>query len=149
MLQNGLSSALESLGGRDEPPEQPRAWLFQIVRRRLYDHLRKIHRQPAVTELIEAEQVPFRGGRRSVAAERWDGDPARAAQKQEFWTAFDQCLDAMPPLMRQAIVLREIDGEESETVCQMLDITRANLWTLIHRARLRLRKELGDYLKDP
>ena len=40
--------------------------------------------------------------------------------------------------MRQALTLRLIDDLSPEEVCATLDITPANLWTMLHRARVRL-----------
>jgi RNA polymerase sigma-70 factor (ECF subfamily) len=36
--------------------------------------------------------------------------------------------------------LREVDGIESREICAMLDISESNLWVMLHRARMALRR---------
>ena len=40
--------------------------------------------------------------------------------------------------MAEAFTLRTIDEEKADEVCRELAISSANLWVLLHRARLRL-----------
>jgi len=44
--------------------------------------------------------------------------------------------------MALAFTLREIDGLSSEEVCDVLNISRCNLWSLLHHARMKLRNSL-------
>jgi DNA-directed RNA polymerase specialized sigma24 family protein len=39
-------------------------------------------------------------------------------------------------------MMREMDGVPSKEVCQMLNISEANLWVMLHRARMALREDL-------
>ena len=36
--------------------------------------------------------------------------------------------------------LREVDGLGSEEICEMFGVTTNNLWVMLHRARLHLRR---------
>ena len=54
----------------------------------------------------------------------------------------------MPEAMRLSFMLREIDGLSSKTVCEVLGLTPTNLWTLVHRAKLRLRADLVGRFGD-
>ncbi|MDC4223937.1 MAG: hypothetical protein MPW15_06835 [Candidatus Manganitrophus sp.] len=42
--------------------------------------------------------------------------------------------------MAHVFSLREIDGVGSEQVCEALNISASNLWVLMHRARMQLRR---------
>jgi len=38
--------------------------------------------------------------------------------------------------------MREMDSVPSKEVCEMLNISEANLWVMLHRARMALREDL-------
>jgi RNA polymerase sigma-70 factor (ECF subfamily) len=61
-------------------------------------------------------------------------------EKGEFWEAFNGCVGALPEKMGQAFVMRVVDEEDAEAVCQVLGVTATNLWMLLSRARGRLRQ---------
>ena len=39
-------------------------------------------------------------------------------------------------------MLREMDGMPGREVCETLNISEANLWVMLHRARMALRQDL-------
>lgn len=45
----------------------------------------------------------------------------------------------MPASAASALALRELSGLGSDEECKKLGVTPTNLWSLLHRARLRLR----------
>ena len=51
-------------------------------------------------------------------------------------------LNRLPPRVAQVFIMREMDGVPSKEVCQMLNISEANLWVMLHRARMALREDL-------
>ena len=56
-------------------------------------------------------------------------------------------VDALPPMQREVIVLRDVAGMDSEEVCGMLGITAENQRVRLHRARTAVRKVLEEYLR--
>ena len=56
----------------------------------------------------------------------------------EFWPIFRQCLEGLPPRQADVFALREMDDLSTEVICKELSISPSNLWTQLHRARLRL-----------
>jgi len=42
----------------------------------------------------------------------------------------------------QVFIMREMDDIPSKEVCEMLNISEANLWVMLHRARMALRQDL-------
>ena len=145
LVQDTLLAAQSRLAG-GPPPDNPRAWLFAMLRNKCVDHIRRASTDAAAKEqLRHLLQTATPGYRRGVMTNKpaaWDADPQATLERKEFWTAFDRCVDAMPLLMRQAFVLREIDGAGTDEVCGLLGISKSNLWVLVHRARLRLREDL-------
>jgi RNA polymerase sigma-70 factor (ECF subfamily) len=119
-----------------------RTWLLAILKRRIVDHYRQWARRvaQAADECAASFNEPFTSaGSWQRAPSDWGVDPVRAMERREFQEVLHRCLAALPPRMQAAMVLRELEGLPSEEVCQILGVSPTNLWTLLHRARLRLR----------
>jgi RNA polymerase sigma-70 factor (ECF subfamily) len=54
-------------------------------------------------------------------------------------------IDRLPAVQRQVITLRDVEGLESDEVCDLLDITPGNQRVLLHRARAAVRGALEEY----
>jgi len=50
------------------------------------------------------------------------------------------CLSRLPLKVAQSFVMREIDGVSSEEICKDLGVTPNNVWVMLHRARMALRR---------
>lgn len=115
-------------------------WLIGILRHKIADHYRQMARFNGDEESDEKVAGRFnKRGHWSPKPASWQGDPAELAENQEFWETLQHCLSALPGPLAHAFILREMEEQDSQAVCQTLDIAPANLWTRLHRARLRLR----------
>lgn len=147
VVQEVFIAAAERLE-TEAPPEHPRAWLFAMLRNKCIDVIRRQSTEAAVKKELERGGVPgFKGGVFASKPAEWSADPSAILERKEFWDRFDSAVDAMPLKMRQAFVLRELDGASTDEVCRLLGITTSNLWVLIHRARAHLREALGPMWK--
>ena len=54
------------------------------------------------------------------------------------------CLSHLPPGQADVFVLSVMEEMDSDEICRELEITSANLWTRLHRARLGLAKCVGS-----
>jgi RNA polymerase sigma-70 factor (ECF subfamily) len=79
-----------------------------------------------------------RTGHWNTAPGRWGANPIELLERREFWEVFHRCLRSLPERLREVLSLRLLDEVPAAEVCQVLAISAANLWTLLHRARLRL-----------
>ena len=61
-------------------------------------------------------------------------------RSREFWEVFSRCLAKLPQGIADAFYLRELDELTADEVQQTLEITPANLWKRLHRARVLLRE---------
>jgi len=52
----------------------------------------------------------------------------------------------MPPMQRQVITLRDVEGCSADEVCTLLDLSEANQRVLLHRARSKVCASLENYL---
>jgi len=49
-----------------------------------------------------------------------------------------ECLSHLPAKQRHVFEMRELNGDDSESICNAHDITATHLHVLMHRARLAL-----------
>jgi RNA polymerase sigma-70 factor (ECF subfamily) len=115
----------------------PLTWLVGILRRKILDRLRAAAREAAETDPKELEAWFDAGGHWRKSPRNW-GDPAAFAERADFWRVVRDCLAKLPPRMAEAFTLRTLEEERGDDVCRELAISSANLWVLMHRARLRL-----------
>ncbi len=78
------------------------------------------------------------------APAEWGDDngasPLRNVEEVEFQTVFSNCLTGLPERIADAFVMREVDGLTSAEICTVLTVSTNNYWTMMHRARLHLRR---------
>ncbi len=141
LVQETLLAALRSadrFGGR----ARERTWLTSILKNKLIDRFRRQGRLPALGEVGTADDwlngLYDGNGHWKAAPGRWGSDPAELLQRREFWDAFERCLAALPERLRGVLSQRLLDDVPAQEVCRKFGISAPNLWTLLHRARMRL-----------
>ncbi len=123
-----------------------RTWLVGILKHKIMDYFRKSAReQTNPVEDVAQSELPDQfdeGGhwRRGAAGPKEWADPSGALDRQQFWQALRVCLDRLPPRTASVFALREIDEVPSEDICSTMKISKTNLWVMLHRARMQLRR---------
>ena len=119
-------------------------WLVGILRHKIIDHIRKAGRQPmsgrGERAKSESELAFDQRGEWLVGPAEWRSDPSLQLETVEFWDVIAGCLSRLPQGLADAFTLRELDGLEADEVQSILDISPANLWKRLHRARFLLRR---------
>jgi RNA polymerase sigma-70 factor, ECF subfamily len=77
---------------------------------------------------------------------RWDELPAEHLEGRELLDAMKAAIEELPSRQRQVIVLRDIEGWDSEEVCRVLELSEANQRVLLHRARSKVRQALEHHM---
>src|SRR5258708_7715628 len=54
--------------------------------------------------------------------------------------SFHDCAGKLPKNISAAFCLREVDDIDSKEICRTLNISENNLWVMLHRARMALRR---------
>lgn len=122
-----------------------RTWLIGILKHKIMDMFRRDAREVAldepadIPEAGEADDNFAADGHWHARLADW-GDPARTLESAQFLAILQRCLDALPPRLARLFMLREVMEESTETLCKELAVTPTNLWTMLHRGRLGLRR---------
>lgn len=113
-------------------PDAVRGWMMKIVSRKSFDLIRS--RKPAADVDDEAvvAQLPVTDV----------DDPARLAVSADAMAGLRRALDALPPLQRQAWLLREVGGESYGEMAGHLGITTTAARGQLARARENLTREM-------
>lgn len=159
LVQETFLAAVKGLD-KFEGRSKERTWLTGILKFKVLDYYRKRSRDKEdmfseVANFYEREvdemfpnnnHWDFNG---TATPRAWDNAQVRNLDNQEFMAHFEVCSDKLPNRIREVFVLREIDGLSTEDICDKVGISRANLWTILHRARAALRKCLEENLFAP
>jgi RNA polymerase sigma-70 factor (ECF subfamily) len=123
VVQDALVRGLTYLGSFRG--ENPRAWLLRIVRGVAYDRLGARGRG---TEVALDEAIP-------------DGaaDPEAALAAAERHATLTQALAALPPELREVIVLRELEELSYREIAQIAGVPVGTVMSRLWRARQALR----------
>lgn len=145
-VQETLLAALQARD-RFSGQSAERSWLIGILKHKIIDYFRKRSRESSIDDAAEFEEemegVFDENGhwkRDETGPAEWNLDPGLLLERKEFWIALDRCLSKLPARMAHVFALREIDSVSGDEVCQALKLSASNLWVLMHRARMQLRK---------
>jgi len=122
----------KSLQGHDARP-----WFLGIVRNVCFTHLeeRKGRHEQAGLEEHELEALQMEAGHTSRG-------PDMAAQQQQSRVRMDAALRALPPKLREVIVLRELEGMAYEDIAKVSSIPVGTVMSRLSRARASLKELL-------
>jgi RNA polymerase sigma-70 factor (ECF subfamily) len=110
-------------------------WLYRIAVNEANRALEKRARRPAGVSIGAHElQLPA-----SPAHE-----PSRQAENSELRRALGQALAQLPPELRTAIVLRDVEGLSTQEAADIAGVSRAAFKSRLHQARLRVRAAIGN-----
>src|SRR5664279_4620997 len=127
-----------------------KSWLVGILKNKIFDHYRKASRETSFTDLDfyadeESDRFvadgPGKGGWiHELGPAEWSPNPGAGLDNEIFWKTFHDCAGNLPKNVSAVFCLREMDGVESKEICGLLNISESNLWVMLHRARMALRR---------
>ena len=77
----------------------------------------------------------------------WREIPLEALERKELREALRSAVAELPGIYRQVFILRDVEGLNIEETAQALGINRGSVKVRLHRARMKLQKRLGPFLK--
>ncbi|MDX1953144.1 MAG: sigma-70 family RNA polymerase sigma factor [Verrucomicrobiota bacterium] len=148
VVQETFLAALK--GGKNfQGRSAEKSWLVGILKNKIFDHYRKTARETAFTDLEfykEEESDRFvpdgmfkDAWIHEAGPQEWDS-PGASLDNEMFWRTYRDCTNKLPKNIATVFTLREVDGIESKEICAILNISENNLWVMLHRARMALRR---------
>ena len=144
-IQETFLAALQSQKGFQGLASE-KTWLISILKRKIYDHFRRIGRDRQIKMSFPIEHLRndvFDSGRIPAVRSRiWFSDPSMVFEQKEFLEIIKHALSELPDRTAQAFILREVVELSSQEICKFMDISIYNLYVMVHRARKHLRDNL-------
>ena len=136
---------LAALKARENFKQQSAAktWLTAILKHKIVDCIRKRQRE----RIIDNEEALDRNleayfnqdGNWKIPPRKWEDNPVAHYEQKEFLDILFKCLSVLPKRMARIFMLREMEGLPTEEICQVMQVTATNCWTILYRARTALR----------
>ena len=139
--------ALPSFEGRSSI----KTWIFTIVSNEAKTRLRKESRLVRINEMEEVIPAYLNGerfnndGSWSSPPPLWDIEsPEKILENEQLRQCIEKTIELLPDVQK-SVLLRDIEQQSLEEICNILDISNSNVRVLLHRARVRLMQIIDQY----
>ena len=137
VMQDALLSAFRAFP-KFQGKSSITTWLYRItVNAALMKHRKEKNAKYLTETGVEDMDVP-----------NWADNPEKAALDSELRDAIQDGLSQLPPDLRMAVILRDVQGLSGAEAAEALNAPLATLKTRLHRGRILLRKHLEMYTKS-
>lgn len=146
VVQDTLVAALQS-HARFAGGSSVRTWLTGILKHKIMDQFRHEARASPLeaperlsseNQDVDDELFDANGSWRENVSD-W-GNPEDALERSQLRAILQHCLSALPERLSRLFMLSEVMEESTETICQEMDVSPTNVWTMLYRARMGLRQ---------
>ena len=119
-------------------------WLYRVATSACLKKKRRSKFAPD-RELSLDEFLPADESAMSMDLPRWASQPLEQVLDEELGEVIQQALLDLPEKYRLVVVLRDVEGFNTQETAEILDLTPTNIKVRLHRARLFLREALKTY----
>jgi RNA polymerase sigma-70 factor (ECF subfamily) len=122
-------------------------WLYRIVTNLAIDLMRKPGRHDA--ELADEHLADDEPGEFALVSRIDGADPVDVLRRREIAARIQAALDALPPIHRGVILMREVEGMSYEEMAQAAGVSKGTIMSRLFHARQKLQRALADcYAED-
>ena len=123
-----------------------RTWLTAILKNKIADHYRRTAREaPSEIELSDDDtDALFKAHGHWQLRPADPVAPSRALEDKQFWQILMDCLAGLSATQARAFMLVELHEVSTDELCKVLALSTSNVWVVLHRARMRLRRCLEE-----
>ena len=160
VVQDTWMAVIESLN-RFEGRSSLRTWVCGILIHKAKDRgvREKRHTTFSALEPYDDDNDeavdPFRFQQNGEWAGHWafppqpwdDQTPEKLLASKQAVDCMQQAIETLPAILKEVLILRDVEGVEAKEVCEMLKITETNLYVRLHRARERVRVAVETYME--
>ncbi len=143
LVQDTFVAALHALDGFEG--ENPKAWLFSILKHKIMDHFRQKYKMQFVDVGDRQEDVLdlFFSKDKSWSQDQkpgdWNTDGEELLDNEQFRQLLYNCMEQLPEQWSLAMKLKYLQEIKGSAICEDLGISQANFWQILHRSKLQLR----------
>lgn len=139
--------------GKFEQRSSLKTWVMTIVSNEAKARLRRESRKVSLDELdgetpgsyLDSAQFG-QDGRRIAPTPAWHIEsPEQLLEEKQLQRCINKTLNILPPVQKAAFLLRDIEQQSFEDICEILQVSAGNVRVLIHRARLTLMQVIDRY----
>jgi len=125
------------------------SWLYRVAANAAYMKIRARRARQREIGLDEVMPVLDSGGLHFEPMDDWSPRVDEQALQNELRRALERAIDELPADYRTPLVLHDVEGMSNPDIAEALEISLPAVKSRVHRARLFLRKRLGEYLDVP
>jgi len=130
-----------------------KTWIITIVSNEAKARLRRESRKVSLEELDGETPGSYldgahfaQDGHRLVPTPNWHIEsPEQLLEEKQLQRCINKTLNILPPAQKAAFLLRDIEQQSLENICDILQVSSSNVRVLIHRARLTLMQVIDRY----
>ncbi len=148
LVQETFLAALEKME-KFEGRSSEKTWLTSILRNKIFDiyrarasGLKNLALCEAYPQFFNQEDGHWKVDLRPRDFSVQDKD---AIESKEFNQILQKCLKKLPALWITAFKMKFMEEENAKDICNVLEVTPANYWVIIHRVKVNLRACLQKY----
>ena len=120
------------------------SWLYRIVANAAYQKVRGRQSRRAEVSLDDVLPLFDERGQHVAPMADWSSRVDDHAIQIDLRMALTSAIDKLPADYRTAVLLRDVEGLPHLQIAEVLSLSVPTVKSRVHRARLFLRKELGD-----
>jgi len=142
LTQEVFIRAFQSIG-RFRADAAVDTWLYRIATNLVIDRFRRVKRTPQQWEPLDAEDDTIG----ALPDTDRDSDPEATAQLGELQLQVRKAVSTLPPKLRGAVVLHDIEGLSYEEVAEALGCPVGTVKSRLFNGRNLLRRKLAHYME--
>lgn len=137
--------------GKFEQRSSLKTWVITIVSNEAKARLRRESRKVSLEELDGETPGSYldsfaQDGHRLAPTPAWAMEsPEQLLEEKQLQRCINKTLSILPPTQKAAFLLRDIEQQSLEDICEILQVSATNVRVLIHRARLTLMQVIDRY----
>lgn len=124
----------------------PKTWLLSILNHKIIDFYRKKSKSLSIVDNNQEEEANKRVNDLFDENDNWKNPKEYSFEVEQhlldnadFNLTLEKCMENLPEKWRMAIHSKYLTDISTEEVCSQLEISTANYWQIIHRAKLHLK----------
>jgi len=142
-VQDGILSAYKKLN-TVRNIDALNGWINRIISNKALDVLRKNKRMPDFYGTID-DIITYNGGLLNQPLWAEISTPEEDIMKKENLERLNQAVEGLEDIYRIPLLLKDFEEFSIKEISEMLEISESNAKIRIHRARTKVKLELGQY----